>query len=1509
MFKTMPPLSSSKQMQPDSLEPMKELITERTIHRNRVQSIFERMENRIIQHRQETSPDERAKLQIQLKGNLQLLQTRYDANMELEKQVVASIADPQSEFLQESDDYEIDVSERKTLIHSYIDSFDTDHSNQIQASADQQTTVHQLPILNSRETFHRSADQHTVHQLPIQNSRETFNRRTVQLPKLELPKFSGNTLEWSSFFDTFRATIHEDTSLSNVQKFAYLRTLLTDEASRAIAGIDLTDANYPSAIELLSDRYGRKQIIVDAHMKGLWEISAPTNDFTSLQTFYDTLETHIRGLNTLGNNEENYGSLLVPMLLRKLPIALQRSLARDRGDDTWDLTTLRKAIHREIKVCSVGIEPSDISLNSEATIATFHTRSNSHAVKRPNPKSRQTYTQRKCVYCKGSHSPLNCDIIKDYETRIQIVKRNKLCFNCLGDHIASMCKSKYYCRECRGKHHTSLHRPSSNPNPNRHITREQVATGNSDVPTINEPEGTTTQVHFSSGETHRNIGPVLFKTAKIPISTRTSGVIQAAVLFDEGANRTFVTEDFAKRLHADTNTTETIDLAAFGSKKKRLTSMKTAIFALHDNTGKKSEIEALLIPEISRDMNNFVTPDLLSLPHLKGLKFAHPVSTQERFDIDMLIGADYYWDFIGDKIIRGTGPTAVSSPFGYLLSGPKHSGRSPTAVKILHVMTEMIPEPPIENYWKLETIGIKDDASLTETAIKKERAYETYRDTCLRRENGHFVAKLPWKSNHSPLPTNYEVTRNRTQSMIRRLPSTLVSVYNSYMQEQVKRDFIEPVPDDDPETGHYLPHRSIKRDSETTPIRVVYDCSCRSGKTSPSLNDCLEKGPPLLNDLTSILIRFRANPIAFTSDVEKAFLQIRLEPDEKKFTKFLWLSDPENIDSKLITYQFKSVLFGAVCSPFILNAVIKTQMEAHPNVPTADDLKRNIYVDDVVAGCTDEIQASQYYAESTRLMETSGFNLRSWSSNSESVRQLARDDGKLKQQQQVGVLGLQWDSHADTLTFNAIKSSDELYITKRSVVSLAASLYDPLGLLSPVHVRAKRFIQTLWKSGMHWDDPLSTQQLKVWKPIATSLDQVSTTTIDRQYFKVLNNTTNKDCELHIFADASTVAFGAVVYIKQNSQTSIVMAKTRVAPVKNQTLTLPRLELMAIVIATRLSKFVEEALKLKYNFTEKTIWSDSQVALGWITNGKLLSVFNQNRVQEINQSTHKFKYVPTDQNPADLLTRGISTMSLKRSHLWWSGPEWLPTRDNWPVPNLFDSTLHVATPEITSVNHMITRESSDINLSELPGTDLVSSEIDSDIPSINKRLEKSLSGNEPETVSMETNFEPIGLQHVINPNTQSSLVRLLNVTSYVHRFIELLKFKAGISTVTPKTGPITAEETTMAETEWIKAIQLQVYGDTLSNLRLRNKRYGPLVQQLDLFLDTEGIVRCGGRLHNAQISYAAKFPALLPKDHHVTTLIIRDEHYRLKHAGTQALVTSIRQRYWIPPYCSHARLSC
>ncbi|XP_048590376.1 uncharacterized protein LOC125573710 [Nematostella vectensis] len=219
-------------------------------------------------------------------------------------------------------------------------------------------------------------------------------------------------------------------------------------------------------------------------------------------------------------------------------------------------------------------------------------------------------------------------------------------------------------------------------------------------------------------------------------------------------------------------------------------------------------------------------------------------------------------------------------------------------------------------------MGISPDADPPE-----KNFLTNYQATSITRdEDGTYIAGFQWKEEHAPLPTNFSICERRTRATARRLHQTpdLMKSYDDIIKEQEARGFIEKVSNPDPsDHAHHTPHHHVKKESSTTPIPIVFDCSCHQTPSTPSLNDCLEVGSPYLADMGSILVRFRAHPIAISTDIEKAFLHARLSEADRDMTRFLWLSDPSCPESEFQTYRFKSVLFGSASSPFMLNAVLQ----------------------------------------------------------------------------------------------------------------------------------------------------------------------------------------------------------------------------------------------------------------------------------------------------------------------------------------------------------------------------------------------------------------------------------------------------------------------------------------------------------------------------------------------------------------------------------------------------------
>ena len=574
----------------------------------------------------------------------------------------------------------------------------------------------------------------------------------------------------------------------------------------------------------------------------------------------------------------------------------------------------------------------------------------------------------------------------------------------------------------------------------------------------------------------------------------------------------------------------------------------------------------------------------------------------------------------------------------------------------------------LEKFWSLESMGISDHGD--DPATSKLTEYQT---KAITYSGDKYTAKLPWKPDHPTLPSNYNVTLRRTESTIRRLckQPALLEKYGQIIQEQERRGFIEKVETvtPSPYAVHYIPHHPVKKDSATTPIRIVYDCSCRESQESPSLNDCLESTPPELNELTPIIMRFRYHRYAVSTDIEKAFLQVQLHESDRDVTRFLWLTDSSNPDSPLTTYRFRSVLFGATCSPFILNATILRHLTDNAQSPAAEMLRRDLYVDNILSSLETEDDVLRFFYESRDLMSKAGFNLRSWTSNSSQLRALATSENVHDSDISAKVLGMRWNPESDTLKFPRHSLIIPEDITKRLILQESSKIFDPLGLLSPVSVRAKLLMQDLWKGKYTWDSNLPDVITQQWESIANDLNLATEVTLPRYYFTTADEThTADDNILHVFVDASMKSYGAAAYLCNRNQSTLIMAKNRVAPLK--TITLPRLELMAAVIGARLATHIQNSIPV----TTIQFWSDSQIVLCWLRSNKPLKRFVENRVQEIKvlTDTTKWKYCPTDENPADLLTRGLSADNFKDNALWWNGPSWLPERSLWPQWNI-DST--------------------------------------------------------------------------------------------------------------------------------------------------------------------------------------------------------------------------------------------
>ena len=267
----------------------------------------------------------------------------------------------------------------------------------------------------------------------------------------------------------------------------------------------------------------------------------------------------------------------------------------------------------------------------------------------------------------------------------------------------------------------------------------------------------------------------------------------------------------------------------------------------------------------------------------------------------------------------------------------------------------------------------------------------------------------------------------------------------------------------------------------------------------------------------------------------------------------------------------------------------------------------------------------------------------------------------------------------NTVIGEKLIQEDSWKYTKRKVLSLVSSIYDPLGWVSPLTVRGKMFMQTLWKGKMDWDQKLNPDQIKVIYDILVDLRRVTEFIFPRHILY-------EHTELHVFADASSKAYGAAVYTVNDThtQSNLLISKARVAPCREGRLTIPKLELTASLIGARLINYLTNLHKYETIY----LWSNSKVVISWITSDKdIKDVYVANRIAEvktlITQHNVNVMYVPTKDNPADYLSRGCTSTQLKSSN-WLLCPSWLLT-GNYPEQSNVEIVVKEQMVEINPIH--------------------------------------------------------------------------------------------------------------------------------------------------------------------------------------------------------------------------------
>ena len=1264
---------------------------------------------------------------------------------------------------------------------------------------------------------------------------------SVKLPSLEIPKYSGDVLQWTEFHDLFMSAVHSHKQLSDVQKLTYLKDHLTDAALDAISGIQISDASYSEAIDILKSRFGDPQAIVDAHHIALMELPVASAKTSSLRQLYDALEMHLRSLSAMGHSTDQ--PIFVSMITSKLPRKIMVQLELHKGTGSWTVPKLRSALQQFVSAQEAADRQCFSVSKAKSSQSTSQPASSSSApvVASGQALATSSSVNPKCAFCRGNHYSDECKVHTTIEARKTQAKDR--CFKCFrSGHAARTCTAAKRCYHCGERnHHRSLC-----PTKFGHHKSTQSSL-NAAVPAFQPHQATSTLV----GEDQE----VIMQTALTQISTDSSCSAPARILFDTGSSRSFVTECLQKSAKFEVIGSETIALGTFGDQKRRNVTYTKVRVPLCTSSS-SHEISACVVPNITSPISK-VPLDVTRHPSLKAMKLAEPLdSSDDRLNIDILVGLDHYYELIGsDRLTLDDGLVLLESPFGLVTAGKvdvpdrskKQVAQDVHSCLITSHMLEWDSEFDLQRFWALEEM-CSDELS------SDDAAYQKFLDT-VHLEHGRYVVSWPWKEVHADLPNNYGLALGRLKSLWNRLRDQLdvLHQYDSIIHDQLAQGIIEPVEHgmQQGKLTHYLPHHCVVKPSHTTTkIRIVYDASAKASPTVPSLNDCLYAGPSLVPDLCGILLRFRLSPVAIISDIEKAFLQISLSEPDRDVTRFLWLRDPSLPvePDNLRVFRFCRVPFGVVSSPFLLAATISHHLKTC-SIPEASQILANTYVDNVIGGAMSDEDALQYYRSAKAVFAAASMNLREWSTNSPAVmKQLPSQDCANGTVQKC--LGLVWDTVSDTLGYLPVPATQPAR-TKRQILQRISRFFDPLGLQSPVLIQAKVFMQTLWKLEVGWDDPLPDEITKQWSLVSQDITEASLQT----YSRFLGPLSSGSVELHVFCDASQLAYAAVAYLRVLDQlqpvANIIFSKSRVAPVKQ--VSIPRLELLAAVLGAKVVRFLCQ--HLPYVFTSVVLWSDSTTVLHWLSSDENLPTFVRNRVAVIKSVPQvEFRYVKSSFNPADLPSRGVTSSSLSSNELWWHGPSFLSsacaiTVAVVPGEGLTDSSHSLEGSKEQCPKHSQT-----------------------------KKITDALSGE---------SSPPFG----IDASKFSSFEALVRVSALCVRFL------CRVRRAESARGPVTVSELRKSRLTWLQHAQKSDYHDVIK--AIKEHRPHPLVTKLNLFLDQDGLIRCGGRLDNADLRYESKYPVLVPRDHPIARLLILDSHREVLHAGVKHTLSWLRLRYWIP----------
>lgn len=773
----------------------------------------------------------------------------------------------------------------------------------------------------------------------------------------------------------------------------------------------------------------------------------------------------------------------------------------------------------------------------------------------------------------------------------------------------------------------------------------------------------------------------------------------------------------------------------------------------------------------------------------------------------------------------------------------------------------------IQRLWEMEN---RETRSLSE---KEQWCQDNFSYTHTRTDTGRYVVTIPLNPINKGLGESRRLALRRFYMMESRFAKNpeLAEKYVAFMHEYEALGHMRPV---DNSTGHgdmhyYIPHHAVLKK-----FRVVFNGSAPTSN-GESLNSIQLSGPKLQPDLTTILTNFRVGAVAFCADIAKMYRQIAISPSQWNLQRIFWRETPND---PLREYWLTVVTYGLTSSAYnAVRALIQCAIDHNDEHPVGARIVHHaFYMDDMLA-CADTIsEAIHAKQDVVSLLEKGGFQLDKWVSNSPQLMPEKQCLGEkliniFDTEESQSVLGLKWDYNSDSLALNVRLRPQASTMTKRDLASEIARVFDPLHVTLAALMKAKQFLKETWELKIGWDMPIPGELHIRWMEYYADLENLRGLKIPRWF----GTRQGSPVQVHIFSDASEEAYGAAAYIVTKIDDKIyshlAVSNNKLAPKK--VISIPRMELCGALMSVQLCEQLSATNLLK-NATVY-FWTDSEILLHWLRKSSdQLKVFVANRIAKIQRRTtiQQWNHVKSAENPADLLTRGISVSEMLASKLWWHGPDFISECFYVDVP--WRPTHTTAKPIIDAVEAEVRPKSS--------------------TAVCNAITYRTATGIEKELVA-----------------STSSLRFAVRVMAYVLRVARkwLCSIRKNVVVVPSAHSPLSfahldctgkhlsATEREQALMMLVQHSQKESFADDYEILRKGNslKRDSRLIK-VTPFLDEKGIMRVRGRLSNMNSVYDTKHPMILDGKSALGKLIIADAHLTLCH-GTPAMIqVYIRTRF-------------